>query len=96
MVLVLPGMGVFSSAAFLGRLFSFLGIVGLFLLSWSHKGFLVGDAVVDSDGRFRSEDMGQGVVVRKERYLFYFLESHEGAKERDESEDDDRCDNQGS
>ncbi len=28
---------------------------------------------MDGDGRFRSENVGQGVVMRKKRYLFYFL-----------------------
>ncbi len=51
---------------------------------------------MDGDRGFRSEDMGQGVVMRKERYLFYFLGRCECAKECDEGNDNEDSDNQGS
>ncbi len=48
-VLMLSVAGSFGSSACFGGLFSFLEIMGLFFLSWSHKGCLM-----DGDGRFGS------------------------------------------
>ncbi len=88
MVLVFPVPGSFGSAALLGRLFSFLGVSGLFLLSWSHKDFLV-----NGDRRFGLQDMRRDVVLRKERYLFYFLGgSGDGAEEYAEDDNNEDSD----
>ncbi len=88
---VLSASGVFSSAAFLGRLFDLSAIAGVFLSSWAHR-VSVGDAIVDGDGRFRSKDAGLDVVVRQERYLFWLVGVGECEQEKDEYADHD-CSN---
>ncbi len=44
---------VLGPSVFLGGLFNFSGVTGVFLSSWSHMG-LIGDAIMDGDGRFGS------------------------------------------
>ncbi len=52
---------------------------------------------MDGDRGFGSEDMVRGVVMRKERYLFYFLVGVcNDAEESNEGDDDEDGDNQDS
>ncbi len=58
------------------------------------SGVSIGYAVMDSDGRFGSQDSVRDVVVRKERYLFYFFGGvGDGAEECDEGKNNEDCDN---
>ncbi len=71
-VSVLSVSAVFGFHARLGGLFDLSAITGMLLSSWVHR-VSVGDAIMDGNGRFGSEDAGLDVVVRQKRYFFWLV-----------------------
>ncbi len=81
-VFVLASMGMFGSAASLSRsvidrAFERSFFLRLFLLSWLHR-VSIGDAIVNGDGWFGSEDTGLDVMMRKKRDFFWLVGVGEG------------------